>query len=313
MDERSRDVCRLGAIAGAALMVACGDYVRYEREPPGAGGPGAGTLDEATRTRLMDTDHLDHLALESVLAAYVRPPSSDGQVYFDYAALAASDEAQLLLDQYVATLDAVSPENLADRSERLAYWINGYNAHVIRAVIYVWGGKPEYSVSEGGFILFDLAHHGFGGELYTLNEVEHAIIRGDESHAAFTAAPEVRRQVLRGLHASLWEGQPLDARIHVALNCASISCPNLPASSPHVLRAATLEAQLDAAARAFAEDPRKGAGPEGVSQLFGWFAEDFEPVYGNAAGFLRRHRAGGLDGVNLDRYLPYDWSLNILP
>ena len=293
------------------LLVSCAEYVRYEGTTPN-GGIDRGSLDEETRMKLATADHLDHLLLRGVLGQYVRPSGDGNYIYFDYDALAASDEALLLLDQYLATLDLVTADQLRDESERLAYWINGYNAAVIRGVIDDYGGDPAYSVSNSGFIFFDRPSWHFGGETWSLNQIEHAIVRGDESHAAFQSSSPDQQARFGALHASLWGANPVDARVHAALNCASLSCPNLLAADPYVFRAETLEMQLDQASRAFADNPIKGAGAEGISQLFDWYAKDFEAVYGNAAGFIQRHREGGLNGVNLDKYITYDWSLNIV-
>lgn len=293
------------------LLCSCADYVRYDGDAPRGGGIDRGSLDEETRAKLAMADHLDHLILRSVLGEHVVPSEDGSYVYFDYDALAASDEATLLLDQYLATLDLVTPDQLRDESERLAYWINGYNAAVIRGVVATYGGDPTYSVSAGGFVFFDSPSYNFGGETLSLNQIEHAIVRGDESHDAFTRSSPEQQTRFRELHASLWGGAPADPRIHVALNCASLSCPNLLGEDPYIYRAETLEAQLDAVSRAFVANAVKGAGPDGISQLFDWYAADFEPTYGNAAGFIQQHREDGLDGVNLDEFITYDWSLNI--
>ncbi len=291
------------------LLVACADYVHYDGDGPG-GFVGSGSLDEETRTKLAMADHLDHLLLRSLAGRFVVATDPD-QVYFDYDALSASDEGKLLLDQYLAVLDLVSADQLRDGPERLAYWINGYNAAVIRGVIGTYGGDPTYSVSAGGFVFFDTPSFSFGGEVLSLNQIEHAIIRGDETHDAFTRSSPEQQGRLRELHASLFEGGPVDARVHLALNCGSLSCPNLLGADPYVFRPETLDAQLEAASDAFVENAIKGAGPDGVSQIFDWYAEDFETEYGNAAGFIQRHREHGLTGVNLDRFITYDWSLNI--
>jgi hypothetical protein len=295
------------------FAAACGDYVRYDGDAPGGGGIGRGSLDEETREKLARADHLDHLLLRAILAEHAVKSDDGDHVYFDYDALAASDEGLLLLDQYLATLDLVSPDQLRDEAERLAYWINGYNAAVIRGVVTEYAGDHSYSVSRGGFIFFDTPAYSFGGAAFSLNQIEHAIVRGDEDHAAFERSSPEQQTRLRELHRALFGGGPADARIHVAFNCASRSCPNLLGDDPHIFRAETLDEQLDRASRAFAQNAVKGAGGDGISQLFDWYAKDFEAVYGNAAGFIAMHREGGLTGVNLDRYITYDWSLNIRP
>jgi hypothetical protein len=101
----------------------------------------------------------------------------------------------------------------------------------------------------------------------------------------------------------------VDARIHVGINCASVGCPDLGAGA---WQAATLDADLDAAAVRFVDHPGKGAGPGGVSQLFRWFVADFEGSHGGVQAFVSRYRTGGDGDVDYDATLDYDWSLNDL-
>ena len=99
----------------------------------------------------------------------------------------------------------------------------------------------------------------------------------------------------------------MDARIHVGLNCASRSCPDIIAGA---FRAETLDEDLDALAVVFANNEGKGASASGVSYLFSWYAADFDAHYGSVSAFLDAYREGGSSGVNLDGRLYYDWRLN---
>jgi hypothetical protein len=297
---------------GVILALGCGEYVKYE-----GGGPidpiMRGSLDEETRAKLSMVDRYDHLILEGLLSSAVVRSEDGLSVTFDYTAVAGSAEAQLLLDQYLAALDIVRAEQLRDGGERLAYFVNAYNATVIRSVLDVWGGDRAYSVSNDDFVLFKRPSASLGGEVWSLDQIEHGILRGDEGHASFVASGAVVQERIRALHQNVWQGAPIDARIHVALNCAALSCPNLRSETPFVFRSDRLEAQLDALARAFAGNAAKGAGPDGISSLFNWFAKDFEGRFGSATNFVALHREGGLAGVDVDRFLPYDWTLNIAP
>ena len=89
----------------------------------------------------------------------------------------------------------------------------------------------------------------------------------------------------------------------------SLGCPDL---LDGAFQPATVDDQLDAAATRFLAHPAKGAGPDGISTLFSWFASDFEGSHGGAAPFIEAYRVGGTEGVRLDAYLDYDWSLNAL-
>lgn len=200
----------------------------------------------------------------------------------DYAALAHDPAWRHLLDGLAA---AVEP---ARREERLAFWIDAYN---VLAMDLVARHYPVASIRDIGSLLRPVWKREAGtvaGEMRTLDGIEHEILRP--------------------------MGEP---RIHVAIVCASTSCPSL-AREPY--RPETLDAQLDAAARAFVANPDKGvrAGADGlrISPIFEWFAKDFA-ASGGVPAFLRRHADATLL-ASLDRlgpaphlaYFDYDWSLN---
>ncbi len=157
-------------------------------------------------------------------------------------------------------------------------------------------------------LFFDQPIWRFGGVALSLNQVEHGIVRGDFDHPSLNGLETATRMAIEGFHTELWDGDAPDPRLHVALNCASISCPDLGATTPQAFRAATLEAQLVSLARRFLANPLKGAGPNGISSLFSWYRADF--VEGVEA-FIEAYREDGLTGVDTSRLLPYDWTLNI--
>ncbi len=106
-----------------------------------------------------------------------------------------------------------------------------------------------------------------------------------------------------------------DPRIHYALNCAAAGCPNL---MPRAWRAETLEADLDAAERAYVNDPRgirfDANGRLTLSKIYSWFSEDFgndeEEVLEDLLYAASPELQDKLYGrTSVDRY-EYDWSLN---
>jgi hypothetical protein len=127
-----------------------------------------------------------------------------------------------------------------------------------------------------------------GGRTVTLDEIEHGILR------------------------------PLgDPRIHTAIVCASTSCPSL---ARRAYRGEQVEAQLDAAARAFVANREKGVRVDGrvvrLSSIFDWFGGDFA-TSGGVLGFVRRYAGADLlaqlDALGPEpriEFLDYDWSLN---
>lgn len=238
------------------------------------------------------------LALGSLAAPL---PAADGELWtallaahardggFDYAALARDRDR---LDEYLAWVAAASPEGW-NAPDRLAFWINAYNAAVAGLVL---DRYPEItSVREvDGF--FDSLRVAVAGTTMTLDEIEGAA---------------------RALG---------DARVHFAVVCASTSCPDLRAEAYVGDR---LDAQLEDQTRRFLADPRKGlrfdaaAGELHVSSIFKWYAGDFTGGSTVVAFFARsrvsawilEHLPAGLASQIREadpavRYLDYDWSLN---
>lgn len=298
----------------ALLALGCGEWVEYQEEPlqpPQVVTPGEDSLDDDTRDTYAELTRLDHLIFEGLLAQYI-VDDGNGYTFVDYAGLSERTESRALLDQYLAILDLVDPAQLESAAERQAYWYNAYNAAVLRGVIDQWEGDPAFTVSAGGFAFFDFEIWSFGGLQLSLNQVEQGIIRGDFDHASMRSVDEDRMPTIQQRHTDTWDGEAPDPRLHVALNCASYSCPNLAATAPYAFRAATLEEQLSTLTRAFLANPGKGAGPDGISSLFLWYAADWSNGYDGPADFIATWRDGGLEGVNVDRYLTYDWALNII-
>ncbi len=206
-----------------------------------------------------------HAEWDALLAAHV----SGGAV--DYAGLAA-EEARL--DRYLATLAAADVAALAE-NERLALWINAYNAYTVKAILRRWPGVK--SIMETPLVWKEVAWD-VGGRKWSLDQIENEILR-----------KEFR-----------------EPRIHFAIVCASKSCPDL---APEAYVAARLDAQLDRQTRAFLADRTKGLALEGgrvrVSKVFEWFAGDF----GDVVEFVRRHVPEVPKGARVE-YFEYDWKLN---
>lgn len=214
-----------------------------------------------------------------ILSQYVGPRTLAG------VQLAAVDYSRIKTDPAFARAYAhiadFPPAKLTRREERLAFYINAYNLLAIKTVVDHW---PVKSIKEVGSLLSPVWKRPAGqvaGKTVTLDEIEH--------------------QVLRKL------GEP---RIHLAIVCASLSCPDL-RSEPYT--AARLDAQLDAAVRNFLTNPTKGLrvdpGHVRVSKIFDWFEDDFRPK-GGVDAFIRTYRRDLPPGQAVTPDLPYDWSLN---
>jgi len=118
---------------------------------------------------------------------------------------------------------------------------------------------------------------------------------------------EIEHEILR----ARWD----EPRVHYALNCASIGCPNL---KPTAWTAKTLDRDLNAAARAYINHPRgvslSSRSGLAVSSIYKWFRDDFGGDEADVIAHLKTHAAPALRArIEADpriRTYRYDWSLN---
>ena len=292
-----------------AVSAGCGQYVSYGDEARPVTGE---TTPAPVITDIEDfpeVDHFNHYAFGGLVASFTSA-SDDGQyVYVDYEGLADDEEARYQLDTYLATLAGLDPGDLATRQGRLAYWINAYNATVIREVIAQFEGDLEFRVIDGGDF-FTARSFAFGGVFLSLDQIEQGVIRGDFEHQNVVTLGEEELEQVRQWHEQLWEDGKIDARFHAAVNCGALGCPNLLATAPYVYQGDKLEEQLAEATARWLASEEKGAGPNGVSMLFTWYKQDFVDDAGSVEAFIEANREGGAGGVSLDQNIEYDWTLN---
>lgn len=231
-------------------------------------------------------------ALEELLARHAAP-GADGVVRVRYAAWKSSAGDTAALDAWIAAEAARSPSAMA-RADAFAFWANLYNALTLRLVLRRYPVRSVRAIASEGAPLWDVWRW-FGPWRTPL------------------VAVEGRRLSLDGIEHGVMRPLFRDPRVHYALNCASVGCPDL-----RWWRAGTLDADLDAAAARFVNHPR-GVSllPDGrvrASSIYRWFARDF----GGRAGVLehlRRHAAApalaaGLAATGRVHAHAYDWALN---
>jgi len=243
---------------------------------------------------LTPNKEFQHVSLDELLRSHV---NDDGWV--DYAGLRSERDK---LDSYLAGLASASPQSFSTDHERLAFWIDGYNAFTLADVLDHVYGKFKSVQSVPGF--FDRNRHRVGGESMTLDDIE---------------------QRCRSFG---------DPRVHFALVCASTSCPKL---QRFAYTGSDLDKQLDRAARDFLADASRGLRLDRerneifLSSILKWYAGDFtmsSSKAGRAVALAKAYISGteGLAYVRqyappetstyIDekkpgvRYLPYDWKLN---
>lgn len=238
-------------------------------------------------------DCADHSAWNGILGATV---DEDG--FVDYGAIRSGKAGDL--DAYLAALRTADLSGCTT-SEKLAFWINAYNALTIRQIL----DRPKLDEISDDFGLFDEKHEVAGARL-SLNDIEHRVLRSDPKKG--------------GPIAGLSLGA-LDPRIHFALVCAAIDCPRLLNAAYDPSR---IEAQLRAAELDFANSPKHLRIEDGrlvMSTLMKWYADDFRPL-GGVAAYLSRltDPSRRPDEKQVDAALAsghpgktdfrYDWTLN---
>lgn len=232
---------------------------------------------------------VDHSPWDRLLKAYVKP-GADGLNRVDYAAFKSGGREAL--SAYIADLQVVAPGAL-DRPEQFAFFANLYNAKTIAIVLEKYPVKSIKDVSLGGGLLALVSGGPWEAKVLkvkgidlSLDDIEHGILR------------------------------PLfkDPRVHYAINCASVGCPNLQTDA---FSGAKLDAQLNAAARAYVNHPRGvSAGPSGVvlSSIYRWFKTDFGGDDAGVLSHLRKYAAPALlkklESITAIDSYSYDWSLN---
>ena len=230
---------------------------------------------------------IDHSLWDGFLKKYLVAPHPSGINRVRYDAVAPEDRTAL--KSYLKKLQSIPISNY-NRAEQEAYWINLYNALTVEVILsrYPVASIMDINISPGWF-----ARGPWGAKLLTiegenlsLDDIEHRILR------------------------PIWK----DNRVHYAVNCASLGCPNL---QPASYTGDNMESLLEKGAREYVNHPRGVAVKNGklvVSSIYVWFQEDFG---GSAEGLMEHWRkyangtltealtsySGGLDH-------DYDWRLN---
>lgn len=234
----------------------------------------------------------------------------ESSAHVDYAALKDSSAYQHYRNMLSPRLIGFDPTTLTSRQERLAFWINLYNALVTDAVIALGIQRSVIEEKLGLLTFFRRAAYNVGGYRISLDEIENGILRGNHGHPYIPG-----RQFARSDQRLGWVIWPPELRIHFALNCASRSCPPF-----HVYTADQIEVQLDLATRNFVNinvkiDPAKQLIV--ISSIFQWFKGDFGGQDGIISFIIdhlpfdgRRAWLTKYKNVITLRYEPYDWGLN---
>lgn len=224
---------------------------------------------------------IDHGPWDRLLTKYVKA-TPDGLNRVDYAAFKAGDASTL--KRYLDSLQAIAIETYS-RDEQFAFWVNLYNAATVDVIL---DNYPLQSIRDIGLL-------GAGpwkdeilkvsGRDLTLDTIEHEILR------------------------PVWK----DVRIHYAVNCASVGCPNLATRAYTVDR---LEMMLEEAARAYVNHPRGFMRRDGglvASSIYDWYGSDWgdqAAILAHARRYASEATSAMLNNATRIDSFDYDWALN---
>lgn len=180
------------------------------------------------------------------------------------------------LNTYLRQFEKTNPTEQWTKAEKLAYWINAYNAFTVKLIIDNYPVKSIKDIEKP----WDKEFISIGGKLLSLNHIEHEILRKMD-----------------------------EPRIHFAIVCASVSCPKL---QNIAFESSTIEAQLANATKEFLADSTRNNLSQNkikISKLFKWFSSDFKQE-GSLIDFLNKYSEITISKKASKSYKDYDWNLN---
>lgn len=221
-----------------------------------------------TDTKILLVEVFNHSDWNKLLQKHV---SEKGNV--DYKGV---KNEELKLKSYLTYLSNNIPDDSWSQNEKMAYWINAYNAFTVKLII------DNYPISSIKDIEnpWDIQFINLGEKTFSLNDIEHKILR-----------------------------KMNDPRIHFGIVCASISCPKL---QKEAFNASNLNSQLDTATKEFLADTSKNNLTENsieISKIFKWFAKDFKNE-GTLVDFLNNYSEITISQNAKKSFKDYDWNLN---
>lgn len=224
---------------------------------------------------------IDHSDWDTLLKNYITDNKENGINRFDYKNVTAADNK--LLNSYLENMQNLKITSYA-KNEQMAYWINLYNALTIKVILEKYPLKSIKNID--GIGPWKKKRLTIEGEKISLDDIEHRILR------------------------PIWQ----DSRVHYAVNCASLGCPNL---QNVAFTSNNLEKLLEKGAFEFINHKR-GVNFKGkklvLSSIYNWFKTDF----GNNTDDLLKHLIKSakpelkqkLQDFKGKIQYAYDWKLN---
>ncbi len=212
-------------------------------------------------------NHIDHMVWDQLLLLNV---SNDGKV--DYKGFIRD---KFLFDEYFKSLSTNYPDENYEETEKLAYWINLYNAIVMKMII---DHYPVKSIND--------LENPWKKKSITINDVQYSL-------------DDIEHTILRKMD---------EPRIHFLLNCAATSSPKLwnRAYTKRNITKALEERTID-----YINDPTKNLITQNkikLSKVFEWYAKDFDS--GDVISYINKYSKEKIRPKSSFEFLEYDWSLH---
>ncbi|GAA4949337.1 hypothetical protein GCM10023314_23330 [Algibacter agarivorans] len=223
---------------------------------------------EAPPIKAETTEKVNHHAWHDLLQKYV---SNKGHV--NYKGLKNNRNALL---NYITVLGKNTPNDLWTKADKLAYWINAYNAFTIDLILQNYPVKSIKDIKNP----WKQRLWKLGSKWYNLEEIEHQILRKMD-----------------------------EPRIHFAIVCASFSCPKL---QNEAFTASNIESQLTLATTEFLNDSARNTISKNsleLSKIFQWFAKDFKQNP-SLIDFLNQYSTIEISAKAKKSFKNYNWDLN---
>lgn len=245
----------------------------------------ASVTEQFSKINGSSTKAIDHSAFSKLLKTYVKP-QKDGLNRVNYKAFKSRQSA---LKSYIKSLEKQIVTNLS-ANEQFAFWANLYNAITIDVVLdaYPVQSIKDIDISPGLF-----SNGPWGKKLVRIEGTEISL-------------DDIEHQILRKVYK--------DPRVHYAVNCASIGCPNV---QTEAFKGAILDEQLNQAAIDYINSNRGiivKNNEIAVSKIYSWFKKDFGNSNSGVLAHLKKYakkelrvklaKIGSIDSTF------YDWTLN---
>lgn len=214
------------------------------------------------------SEAFDHSAWNNLLKSYV-----DDKGLVNYKAF-KNDPSDLR--NYITALGTNMPNDRWTKADKLAYWINAYNALTVDLIIRNYPLNSIKDIKNP----WDQRLWKLGDKWYNLDEIEHQILRKMD-----------------------------EPRIHFGIVCASYSCPKL---LNEAYTASNLDAQLTKVTQEFLADTNRNNIEENevnLSKIFQWFSKDFKSE-GSVIDFINQYTSIRVSAKAKIKYMDYNWDLN---